>query len=279
MAVVQVQPNGNAPAGLKTGTTVATAGGKTYTIVAPGTPGSTYNPKSGYSSIDNSNLPALINYNSQQQSEKNSAQSQANAREQMKYQTESNAKAMSFSAEQAEINRAWQEKMSSTAHQREVGDLIKAGLNPVLSANYGGSSTPSGSSAYGVTSGGSQGQVDNSSNQILGTLLNAIVSQATALQTTSMNNSTALQTSQMGANAMLGTASINARSNQYMQGIQNDFEEYLKKNYPQNVVGGVSASIQNLIDLLSGTPQSGKNAEKMDQFIKNVISGWGLIPD
>lgn len=71
-----------------------------------------------------------------------------------------NGVAMNYNSAEALANREWQEHMSSTAYQRAVEDMKKAGLNPILAFANGGASTPGGSA--GTISGASMGLASSS---------------------------------------------------------------------------------------------------------------------
>nr|DAF72693.1 MAG TPA: Putative minor capsid protein [Microviridae sp.] len=71
-----------------------------------------------------------------------------------------NSTAMNYNSAEALANRDWQERMSSTAYQRAVEDMKKAGLNPILAFSSGGASTPGGSA--GTISGASMGLASSS---------------------------------------------------------------------------------------------------------------------
>jgi predicted nuclease of restriction endonuclease-like (RecB) superfamily len=78
----------------------------------------------------------------------------ANARN---FQDSQTQRAMGFNADQARINRSFQERMANTQMQRAVQDLEEAGLNPLL-ALPGGASAPGGSAASSGAPGAGQAQ-------------------------------------------------------------------------------------------------------------------------
>lgn len=94
---------------------------------------------------------------------------------------ENTRQSQAYNAAEAAKNRDWQERLANSAHQREVADLKKAGLNPILSSGGQGATTGSGASASSEAAG-----VDTSMVGAIIDMASAQLNSATALQTTAM---------------------------------------------------------------------------------------------
>ncbi len=158
----------------------------------------------------------------------NNAWSAQQASELRDWQSREAEKVRKYNSAEAEKNRSWQQFMSSSAHQREIEDLKKAGLNPVLSAMGGnGASTTSGATASSQAPSGAMGSTDFSGSQSLVGLLGSFLQQQTQLaqmNTSALTNLavadkyTAMSkyTAELGAQTQLSTARISALTSQYV---------------------------------------------------------------
>lgn len=212
--------------------------------------------------------------------------SQVEAQKTRDWQEQQNAKAMQFNSEQAQINRDWQKMMSDTAHQREVRDLLNAGLNPILSASGGnGASTTSGATASGVTSSGATASPDSSLNNAMASLFNSLFNSVTSMANASTsalsnlavaekNNATSKLVTSMNNNTALQVAKEQANASRY----GSDTQAYIAKNYPNSMPALLDRYLGAILEGATGSSSTqGSVSKTVDKVLKDDDTGNKLL--
>lgn len=157
----------------------------------------------------------------------NTAASAKEASQLRDWQSEQVRLAREYNSQEAAKNRDWQKMMSDTAHQREVRDLIAAGLNPVLSVTGGsGAAVSSGATASTTAPSGAMGDIDRSGSSALVSFMGGLLNQMTQLETARVSAEsnqaiadkyTAMSkyTADLQAQTQLNTATISAMASRY----------------------------------------------------------------
>lgn len=168
---------------------------------------------------------------------------------------ENTAATFAYNSAEAEKARDFSEYMSNTSHQREVEDLKRAGLNPVLSANGG-------ASAYSAAS--ASGSADSSA-----------VGALASIYLNKMNNDNAVKIAEMSNKNNLEIAKINAAASKYASDKSSSASKYASDNSYSASAYSVDHSKYGLIDSfikgITGSDSKSNSASNLGNWIRNKI--------